>query len=58
MVNRGTGERLLVELEIGPLLWLRGENGDVEQASREHLPTEQWAFMEAGGTHVDLSESR
>lgn len=58
MVNRGTGERLLVELEIGSLLWLRSESGDVEQASREHLPAEQWAFMEAGGTHVDLSESR
>ncbi|WP_395601157.1 hypothetical protein AB4P95_30060 (plasmid) [Pseudomonas sp. A1437] len=49
---------MLVELEIGSLLWLRSESGDIEQASREHLPAERWAFMEAGGTHVDLSESR
>lgn len=58
VVNRASGERLLVELEIGPLLWLRSENGDVEQACIDHLPAERWAFMEAGGSYVDISQPR
>lgn len=58
VVNRASGERLVVELEIGPLLWLRSESGAVDQAHIEHLPVERWAFMEAGGTHVDLSQPR
>lgn len=58
VVNRVSGERLVVELEIGPLLWLRSDSGDVEQARIEHLPAERWAFMEAGGSYVDLSQPR
>lgn len=58
VVNRASGERLVVELEIGPLLWLRTDSGDVEQAHIDHLPGERWAFMEAGGSHVDISQPR
>lgn len=53
VVNRTSGERLSIELELGPLLWLRDERGGVEQARREHLPAEQWEFIEEG-SNVDL----
>lgn len=58
VVNRASGERLKVELEIGPLLWLRDEAGAVETASRDQLPGEQWLFMEMGVSNVDLFEPR
>ncbi len=58
MVNRTSGERLKVELEIGSLLWLRDASGGVESVSREQIPAEQWLFMETGVSNVDLFESR
>lgn len=58
VVNRASGERLKVELEIGSLLWLRDEHGAVESVSREQIPAEHWLFMEMGVSNVDLFESR
>ena len=58
VVSRVSGERLKVELEIGPLLWLRYERGEVESVSRDHLPADRWEFTEVGGTNVNFSESR
>lgn len=58
VVSRTSGERLAVELEIGPLLWLRNERGEVERASREHLPADRWEFLNTEVSNVDLFESR
>jgi hypothetical protein len=55
VVNRANGERLTVELEIGPQLWVRDQQGAIESVSREHLPAERWAFIECGASNVDLS---
>ena len=46
VLNRRSGERLMVELEIGALLWLRNARGEVEQAPRAHLTNDQWQFIE------------
>lgn len=54
LVNRVNGERLTVELEIGPYLWVRDGQGAIESVSREHLPCERWAFIESGASNVDF----
>lgn len=55
--NRANGERLTIELEIGPWLWVRDQHGAIEPVSREHLPAERWAFIETGASNVDLSHA-
>lgn len=57
VVNRATAERLVVELEIGPQLWVRNQHGGIELVQRQHLPDEQWLFIETGVSNVDLFES-
>lgn len=47
VVNRGTGERLSVELEIGQTLWVRDDRGQIEKVERDHLPAERWQVVEA-----------
>ncbi|MBD8671597.1 hypothetical protein [Pseudomonas lurida] len=47
VVNRGTGERLSVELEIGQTLWVRDGLGQVERVERDQLPEERWQLIEA-----------
>lgn len=47
VVNRGTGERLSVELEIGQTLWVRDGRGQIEKVERDHLPVERWQIVEA-----------
>lgn len=55
--NRANGERLTIELEIGPQLWVRDQHGAIESVNRDHLPAERWAFIESGASNVDLSHS-
>lgn len=45
--NRQTGEVLLIELEIGPALWLRNQADEIETVAREHLAPERWEFVGA-----------
>lgn len=45
LVNRCTNERLVIELEIGQAWWVRGSDGQVEQAERDHFPQELWAHI-------------
>lgn len=47
VVNRGTGERLSVELEIGQTLWVRDGLGQIERVERDQLPEERWQLIEA-----------
>lgn len=47
VVNRSTGERLTVELEIGQSLWLLNDQGVIEKVDRAQLPAERWQIVEA-----------
>lgn len=47
VVNRATGERLTVELEIGQSLWLLNDQGAVERVERSQLPAERWQILAA-----------
>lgn len=43
--HRRTGEVLVVELEIGPVWWLRNQSDEIESAPIEHFAPEVWAFI-------------
>lgn len=61
VVNRETGERLSVELEIGQALWVRNGLGQVEKVERDHLPEERWQVVvaqHAGGWEDTPTRSR
>lgn len=47
VINRHTGDRMTVELEIGALLWLRASSGDlVPGVKRDDLPW-PWEYVGA-----------
>lgn len=58
VVDRTTGEKRPVELEIGQTLWIRDPHGDVEPVTIEQLTAVQWDVLvaaDAGGVECRFS---